>query len=356
MDKLRIRPISRSVARCAPAWTGRRGRIARMTNAQKTDTLLPVYLVVGEDELKRRTVLDRLRKRLERRGDIAFNSDEFDGAVATGEAVVAACNTVPFASDVRLVQVDAADKLKKADADALIDYLGDPSPTTVLALVATKLAKNTRLYKAVAKHGKSAVIDCSPIKRSELPRTVRSMAVTHGFTMTDGAARALVAQVGESTVALDNELKKIAVAHRGNDPVSEHEVLEMVARTAEVKPWEFVDAFSARNAPKALWCLGRMESVSPHALLAMCTTRLRELITARALVDRGTPHALASVLKVPDWRVKNHVTWARGFTSAELRAALKGAALAERAMKSGANADERFLLWALEVMRPRNRS
>ncbi|HIT51606.1 MAG TPA: DNA polymerase III subunit delta, partial [Candidatus Aveggerthella excrementigallinarum] len=81
-----------------------------MTNAQKTDTLLPVYLVVGEDELKRRTVLDRLRKRLERRGDIAFNSDEFDGAVATGEAVVAACNTVPFASDVRLVQVDAADK------------------------------------------------------------------------------------------------------------------------------------------------------------------------------------------------------------------------------------------------------
>lgn len=321
-----------------------------MTQAKKTDTLLPVYLVVGEDELKRRTVIERLHRRLEQAGDIAFNTDRFAGDVASGDAIVQACNTVPFASDVRLVEVEDADKLKKADSEALVAYLDDPCPTTVLALVAPKLAKNTRLYKAVAKHGKTAVIDCAPVKRWELPRTVRAMAVTHGFAMTEGAARALVERVGESTVALDNELRKIAVAHRGNDPVTEHEVLGMVARTAEVKPWEFVDAFSARNAERALWCLGRMESTSPHALLAMCTTRLRELITARALIDRGTPKELAHVLKLPDWRVKNHVGWARGFTAAELRAALSSACRAERAMKSGANANERFLMWALSVM------
>ena len=60
-------------------------------------------------------------------------------------------------------------------------------------------------YKAAAKHGKSAVIDCAPLKRYELPKTVRSMAVGHGVTLTEGAAAKIVELVGEDTVHLDNE-------------------------------------------------------------------------------------------------------------------------------------------------------
>ena len=227
---------------------------------------MPVYLIVGEDALKRDTVMKRLRVRLAKLGDLSFNSDEFNGETALGGDIVAACNTVPFASPVRLVEVRGADKLKKADAEALVTYLEAPNETTVLALVAEKLAKNTRLYKAVAKLGKTAVIDCAPLKRYELPKTVRALAVGHGVTLTEGAANVLVDLVGEDTVHLDNELKKIALAHRGSDAVNEHEIMGLVSRTAEVKPWEFVDAFAARDTRKCLLYLGRMDSVSPHAL------------------------------------------------------------------------------------------
>ena len=172
---------------------------------------------------------------------------------------MSACNTVPFASPLRLVAVRNAEKLKKPDAEALVAYLESPSPTTVLALEAEKLAKNTRLYKAAAKHGKSAVIDCAPLKRYELPKMVRSMAVGHGVTLTEGAAAKIVELVGEDTVHLDNEVRKIALAHRGADPVNEHEIVALVSRTAEVKPWEFVDAFSARDLQKCLLYLGADE-------------------------------------------------------------------------------------------------
>ena len=191
------------------------------TQKKQEAPLLPVYLIVGEDALKRDTVMKRLRARLSALGDLSFNADEFNGETALGGDVVAACNTVPFASPVRLVEVRAADKLKKADAEALVSYLSSPSGSTVLALVAEKLAKNTRLYKAVAAHGKTAVIDCAPLKRNELPKTVRAMAAGHGVTLTEGAARALVDLVGENTVHLDSELKKIALAHRGTDAVNE---------------------------------------------------------------------------------------------------------------------------------------
>lgn len=320
-----------------------------MAAQKKQDTLLPVYLVVGEDALKRDAVMKRLRSRIAALGDLSFNSDEFGGDTAAGDDIVTACNTMPFASPVRLVEVRAADKLKKADAEALVAYLSSPSEATVLALVADKLAKNTRLYKAVAAYGKTAVIDCAPLKAYELPKTVRALAVGHGVTFTEGAAAKLVELAGEDTVRLDSEVRKIALAHRGTDAVNEHEVVALVSRTAEVKPWEFVDAFAARDVRKCLLYRARMKSESPYSLLARCTSRLRELVCARCMAERGNPRATAAALKLPDWRVKNHAAWARGFSSAELRRAIVSARDTERAMKSGADPEAAFMEWVLEV-------
>ena len=319
----------------------------------KNNGLLPAYLVVGEDELKRDRVLKRLRARVSSLGDIDFNSDVFDGATCAGEDVVNACNTLPFASDVRLVVVKGVEQMKKASLDALAAYVKEPCETTVLALLATKLAKNTALYKSVAALDKQAVIDCAPLKKYELPKTVRSMAVTHGFTMNDAAAVRLVDLVGENTVRIDAELKKIALAHRGTDVVGVSEVEALVARTSEAKPWEFTDAFAARDARACMTVYRKLDSTSPHALLGMCITRLRELITCQGLISRGQGGTdnLAAKLGVQSWRVKNHATWARNWTPAELRHALVSARDAERAMKSGSDPETTFLMWALESIR-----
>lgn len=326
-----------------------------MAESGKQEQLLPVYLITGEDELKRNTVIKRLRVRIEQYGDLSFNSDTFSGETAGGVEIVASCNTLPFASEKRLVQVNAVEKLKKPDAEQLVTYLESPNESTVLALIADKLAKNTRLYKAVAAVGKNAIIDCTPQKRYELAKTVRSLAVSHGITVTEEAAQTLIELVGENTVSLDTELKKLALSHRGDDPVAKDEVHSLIPRRAEVKPWDFVDAFSARDIDTALVDYRRMNSVSPHALLAMCVTRIRELICARSLYERGCPHRLPTLLKMPDWRVKNHVTWARGFTASELRQAVISARDVEQAMKSGTDPKTAFLEWFLRVMRPDTR-
>ncbi|MBQ9020725.1 MAG: DNA polymerase III subunit delta [Eggerthellaceae bacterium] len=312
--------------------------------------LLAAYLITGTDELKRQRVVERLRERIEKSGDLSFNSDTFNGETATGEAIVAACNTMPFASDVRLVQVDVVDRLKKDDQEQIISYLESPSETTVLCLIASGLAKNTRLYKAVAKMGPNAIIDCAPPKLRELPTQVRAMATSHGVVITDSAASLLVDLIGENTVALDAELQKLALAHRGTDPINDSEVAAMVSRTAEAKPWEFVDAFSSRNVEKCLMLRTRMESTTPYALLAMCVTRIRELIAARSLGERGQINTLASYLGVPDWRVKNHARWAQAFTGEELRLALLHARDAEQAMKSGTDPETAFQDWYLSVI------
>lgn len=313
--------------------------------------LLPAYLAVGEDALKREAVIARLKARLAKLGDMAFNSDEFDGETTEGADIAAACNTMPFASPVRLVYVRNVDKLKKADAEELIAYLKAPSDATVLACEGEKLAKNTRLYKALAAVGPKAIIDCAPPKSWELPKRVRAMATGHGIVLTEGAASALVELAGENTVHLDNELKKIALAHNGSDAVGEREVRALVARTSEVKPWDFTAAFAERNLGKCLALMDKMESASPHVLIALCTTRLRELMAAQSMARRGNPKGLAKALGVPDWRVKNHGAWARNYRPEELRRALASSRDAEQAMKSGANDEEVFYRWLVETLR-----
>ena len=329
-----------------------------MATNKKSTPLLPAYLMVGEDALKRRTVMDRLRKRVAQEGALEFNHETFSGETATAQQIIDACNTLPFASNLRLVEVTEADKLRSADADALASYVEAPNSTTVLELFAEKMAKNRRLYKGIAKLGKSAIIDCTPLKKEALQNAVRSMATGRGFTITADAAERLIQLVGEDTVHLDSELQKIALAHRGNDAVNTAEVESLVAQTAEVKPWDFVNAFAERNLKKCLHLRPLLKSVSPYALLAMCTTRVRELICAKSLANRGhgSPENISQALNVkPAWRVKQYPLWARRYTEAELRQALVLSRDAERAMKSGADPEVAFMDWVIAVARPQER-
>ena len=88
--------------------------------SKKESPLLAAYLVVGEDALKRNRVMARLRKRLESMGDLAFNSDTFDGQNAKGADVVAACKTMPFVSDMRLVEVEMSKNSRRMTLKSLL--------------------------------------------------------------------------------------------------------------------------------------------------------------------------------------------------------------------------------------------
>ena len=317
---------------------------------KKTSKLLNAYLIVGEDALKRRTALERLRKRLFPDGESDFDHESFVGENANGEDIVASCNTLPFMSEYRLVELSNVDKLSKASTEALAAYLASPSESTILALHGEKLAKSTRLYKAVAAIGKTAVIDCTPPKRYELVKNVRNMAVTYGFTMNADACEALVELVGENTVHIDAELSKLALSRTGNAPVTRRDVEHFVARTSEPKPWNLADAFSKRDLAECMHLVDLIKTSSPYVLIAQLSTRVRELICAKSLAERGEAASLPDMLKVPAWRVKNHVAWSRNYSSTELRHALSSARDCERAMKSGKDPQTALRDWIVRTV------
>lgn len=304
---------------------------------------------MGSDELKSSRAVERMRARLEKSGMVEFNLDERDMTKDPQvDDIVASLNTFPMGAEFRLVILTNCDKLPKAMSEPLVEYFANPSPTTVCLVVATTLAKNTRLYKAIKKLGDKAIIDCAPKKTWEMPPQVVKMAAAHGKAMGLPAAEALVARSGENTRMLDNELKKLASMVTGSE-ITLADIERHVMRTAEVKPWEFLNAVAARDLVRSLELLKLQPAKSEVRLWSLLVTRLRELIIAKSLDTRGQGSQLATTLGVQGWQVKNHLSWARRWRMDELLEALSQAIEVELALKGSRDSELALRMWVISM-------
>lgn len=333
-----------------------------MADASK---LLRAYLIVGADELKRKEAITRLKAYVDG-GLAAFNLDErVANASMDAQEIISSLSQFAMGAPVRLVIIDQADKLPKAVSESIISYLGNPNPTCTLALVAESLAKTTRLYKAVAKLGDKAIISCEALNRRELPGHVVKIAGRRGGTITLDAAEELISRVGESTTMLETQVRTLVALSNGatitRDFVEAH-----VTRTAEVKPWDFLDAYSNRDLRKAMTLYRLMNVDSELGLLSLVEVRLREILCAQSLASRGQSSQLADVLaeyenipvkhdkhKKPRkpkqaWQLRNHSRWASRWTENDLIHALEACAECERLLKSSSNKDGLFVDFLLK--------
>ena len=283
--------------------------------------------------------------------DLSFNYESFEGESANVDDAIAAANTLPFASERRLVVVNHVDRMAKSAWDDLADYAADPSPTTVLVLTAAKFAKNLKLYKAVDNLG--GVAEYAAPKKAEYPREVQSMFADRGKSASLDASETLVNAVGYDLRRLAAEVDK-TVAYVGARPkVGREDVTQVVSTTAQTSVFELLEAFSDRDLRRSLGVLDRLiaDGESIYGIQALTLRQLRDLIVARSLADRGQGSAreIAGVVGRPDWQLRNLPRQARNFTIEELVDALRAAAETEAKMKTSRDPRLAFERWIVEL-------
>ena len=90
----------------------------RSPMAKQLSEYKPVYLIYGDQDLLLERALEQLKRSVGELADLDFNSETFDGENANADEIVAACNTLPFASERRLVVVRNVDKMGKDGTEA----------------------------------------------------------------------------------------------------------------------------------------------------------------------------------------------------------------------------------------------
>lgn len=214
------------------------GSRRRTDYARPVAELEPVYLLRGSDRPKISRALRRLREHFD-----AAAIDTMSAHECSGEAAVAACNAIGLFGGVRLVIVDAVEKWKGADIDAVASYASDPTPGAVLALVGGELKKDAALATAVAKAGEVLSYDVS---RKDLPRWVAEQFKRLDATADAATCRALVDLVGEDLEELTSEVEKLATWAQG-EPITEAHVQLLAAGRAETSIFALTDAWGRRD-------------------------------------------------------------------------------------------------------------
>jgi DNA polymerase-3 subunit delta len=315
------------------------------------EPLLPVYLLVGTDRPKHLRALRRLRARFEPEAVEVHPAESTSAADA-----VAACNALGLfgAGDGgRLVVVEGVENWKKADLEALAEYLKDPVDGAVLALVVDGVLRGTTLTSLCEKRGQVLRYDAP--KAANLHNWARAELKRLGVTADDDAARALVELVGDDTVALAGEMEKLA-AWADGDPVGRLEVEQLATPGREAAAWALTDAWGARDLPTLLEaCELALEKKEPFLLAVGLATHVGRVRAAQSLAEEGLrSKEVADRLKMKEFPARKALQHAERYSRAELDSALVRLAELDAAIKGASRlSSELELVRALiDVTRP----
>lgn len=308
--------------------------------------LQPVYLITGTDRPKVATALARLRRHF-----AAEAIEHVSAQEAAGADVVALCNAGSLFGDQRLVIVEGVDgspgserrltnAWKAAEVSTVIDYVRDPAPGTVLALVGEDVRKDAPLRKAVEKAGR--VLEYSVVKRARA-QWVAERFTSRGARAEPEACALLLQLVGEDDLhGLASEIDKIALWAQG-EPVGEREILELAAPQAEAPVFELTDAWGERDTARALAASeklfdrdekGRRDSAPRLAgALGSYLGRLRQL--KRLAADGVGTREAAGRLKMNPYYAQKVARHAENFSDEELHDAIVVLAELDLALKGG---------------------
>ena len=313
--------------------------------------LKPVYLITGNDRPKVDVALARLRDRV---GEDAV--ERHSASEITGGDAVGLCNAgALFAGEARVVLVEDVDgrrnqdgrlvgAWKKADLEAVVEYVGDPAPGTVLVLVAEEIRKDAPLAKACAKAGAVLVFD---VAKKELPTWVVKRFEAAGIRVDRDVARLLVDLVGEDMHALGLEIDKLEQWAGGETKVvTGRDVEALVSSTADTPPWGLTDPWGRRDVRGVLGAVEEFlersaesrssvllrlaGSMTQHVTLVSACHRFEaEGMTAQQAADRLG-------LKGPrGFRVRKAYEHARNYSAEELADAVVRLAELDHALKGG---------------------
>lgn len=189
----------------------------------------------------------------------AFYADE----TAVGSIVMDA-QTFPFLAERRVVFVRNAEKYNsEAAAGALLGYLESPNESTVLILLAHKVDKRTKFYKACKKVGE--IIECPALDDRAVLQWVRNEVTAQGKDMDGAAIRALVDRTGTHLSDVQNALT-LVINYVGQEEnsITVADVEIACADVAEEEVWALTDAIAQSRSGDALAALRGLTDLGKH--------------------------------------------------------------------------------------------
>lgn len=241
----------------------------------------------------------------------------------------------------RALLISDAKSLPKEALAELAAYVAAPDPDAPLVICA-QVGDRAKVPAALDKMVKPVgqVVEVK-IARKDLEPWLMQRAKREELDVTQPAIHALVETLGEEPGQLVAALRQLGSAFPG-ERITPQIVAKQFRGLGEQKVWDLCDHAFAKDLPGAIRSWRSIEEGRDDALMVLggIASRLRDLMKVRALPDRMPPAELARAAGLRfDWQARRYQQQARNYSMGQLIALHERLVDADRAMKSGANAD-----------------
>lgn len=293
---------------------------------------MTVYLLLGDDEERKSRGVERLRR--------DRNTESFDAADSSPEAVVSACNSYDLFGEGTFVLLRNLDAWNAAQKAKIVDYLKSPSPETDLVLIGKKLGAREKLLAAVKKSGE--VYDFEQPTGKALAKWVVGNAKKQGLELPESVAEDLTARCSGDKNRLVRETEKLSL-YVADRPATVEDVAALCPPDLQSNIFAFVDALAAGRRDRALLLLEELIAAGEPPLRIMYMVRRQFLLIGRsqALLDRGASQGdVARDLKVPPFVVRKLEEQGRKIGKDGAEHALELVLSLEGGLKGASNLDD----------------
>ncbi len=261
----------------------------------------PCYLVQGEDIL----LYDEALKLIKNACNLSFeefNFQKFDDDTFSADLVLDALETLPFASEKKVVLLKNITKFSEDFKKKLVAYLKSPLPSTCLVIFDFANKFDFLI---------SEKISAKRLDEESLKNIVEEELSKSHKAIKKEALSLLLSYCCDYYSLIKNELKKLSDAP--TDVITEKDIANMVTKETEYSVFELTEALSKKDAKKAVGLLSLMDKDSKTFNLIL--NHFRRLFFVAISKDEDLP----KLLNVKEYAIVKAKELSRNFSKIQLK-------------------------------------
>ena len=221
----------------------------------------PVYVLHGDEPY----YIDRVAAYIEEHGltedEKAFNLHVLYGKDVDKLALVSLAKRYPMMAQRQVVIVREAQEIKnlipkkgddeKADKDALVDYVLQPSPTTVLVLCHKYKTIDGRSKLAKAAQKNAVVLESKKMWDDKLPDWITAFVHSHKYKISPAASVLLAEYLGNDLEKIAGEIEKLFLNLKPETQITPEHIEQYIGISKEYNVFELQNALGSKDVLKA---------------------------------------------------------------------------------------------------------
>lgn len=306
-----------------------------------------LYVILGPEKYFCRQALQILKQGLIAHDAISFNYTELNGESDSVDNIIAALNTFPMLSPLRLVYVSDAGKMGKEAQERLIEYLANPCVKSVLVLEADEIDRRTGFFRTLKEV--ACILDFPKLKGYELEHWATTYIRKRGYNISPAAIKMLIDLAGSDLQTVVNEIEKVLLFSDSRHNVSDSHIAELVGSSRQHGIFELTTAIGAKDRIGALIHLNSLleGGEEPLMILSMMARHFRQVLIAKDILSRGgSAQDAAAAAQVPGFLTDKFIRQIKKVSSEEAEKMFLRLAEADLRFKSS-GMNKKILLEAL---------